>query len=151
MALCSQASEYEHEHDQSFRFRCSTGYFGGIVVCDQLDWLGAARVLAGRQVEVHCGDSPLARSILPRRQNSGANPDNDKRHRQGGDEGDDNRQGERAKQIYLMAHVVYRHAACSIARKSKLRRRYDAVTASLLAHCIQKVHSDGAQRWLTEC
>jgi hypothetical protein len=47
VALCSQA-EYEHEHNnQSFRFPCSTGYFGSIVVRDQLDWLGAARVLAG--------------------------------------------------------------------------------------------------------
>ena len=33
---------------------------------------------------------------------------------------------------------------------SKRRRRHDAVTASLLGHCVQKVESDGAQRWLTE-
>src|SRR5258706_14461456 len=80
---------------------------------------------------------PLARSLLPRRQKSGANPDDDKRHRQGGDEGDGNRRGECAKQIY-MADVVYRHTACSTAR-SKRRRRDDAVRASLLAHCVQKV------------
>jgi len=74
----------------------------------------------------------------------------DGRHRQGGDEGDGNRRGECAKQIYLMADVVYRHAACSTTRKSKRRRRDDAVTASLLAHSVQKVQSDGAQRWLTK-
>ena len=96
------------------------------------------------------GGLPLARRILPRRKKSGANPDNDKRHRQGGDEGDGNRRGECAKQIYLMANVVYRHAACSTARDSKRRRRHDAVTASLLGHCVQKVQSDGDQRWLTE-
>jgi len=45
VALFSQASEYEHEHSQSFRFPSSTRYFGRIVVRDQLDWVGAARVL----------------------------------------------------------------------------------------------------------
>ena len=39
---------------------------------------------------------------------------------------------------------------CSTARDSKRRRRHDAVTASLLGHCVQKVESDGAQRWLRE-
>ena len=47
-------------------------------------------------------------------------------------------------------NVVYRHTACSTTRKSKRRRRDDAVRASLLAHCVQKIQSDGDQRWLTE-
>src|SRR5713101_8110066 len=109
----------------------------------------------GPESEARLGAQPLHAEwalihALAKRQKSGANPDDDKRHRQGGDEGDGNRRGECAKQIYLMADVVYRHAACSTARKSKRRRRDDAVTASLLAHCVQKVESDGAQRWLTE-
>ena len=52
VALCSQASEYEHEHSQSFRFTCSTRHFGRSVVRDQLDWVGAARVLAAPQILV---------------------------------------------------------------------------------------------------
>jgi hypothetical protein len=53
----SRASEYEHEHNQSFCFPCSTRHFGRIVVRDQLVWVGAPRVLAaakslaGREAE----------------------------------------------------------------------------------------------------
>jgi hypothetical protein len=58
----------------SARSASRTTSYGAIISC-------------GRQVEVHCGGLPLARRILPRRQKSGPNPDNDKRHRQGDDEG----------------------------------------------------------------
>jgi hypothetical protein len=43
VALCSQASEYEHEHNnQSFRFPCSTRHFGRIVVLFVISWIGLA-------------------------------------------------------------------------------------------------------------
>ena len=58
--------------------------------------------------------------VVPRQaRKSGANPDNRERHRQACGEGDDNRQAECGKQIYLGAHIVYGHAACSTARKVK--------------------------------
>jgi hypothetical protein len=44
--LSTKRQTNEHQDNQSFRFPCSTRYFGRIVVRDQLVWVGAARVLA---------------------------------------------------------------------------------------------------------
>src|SRR5512133_3835710 len=79
-------------------------------------------------------------------ENSGANPDDDKRHRQGGDEGDGNRRGECAKQIYMMVNVVYRHSLSPLrAHKRKvapgrMRCRFPLATR------VQK----GERRWCAD-
>jgi hypothetical protein len=81
-----------------------------------------------------------------RARKSGADPYNGKRHRQCGDEGDDNRQGECGKQIYLRLHIVYRHAAAPPRGKAKSRHRDDAVTAS--SSCT--LRPEGTAQWCPE-
>lgn len=50
---------------------------------------------------------------------SGANPNNRNCHWQTNRDGAGNRQGECKKQIYLRAHVIYRHVAYSTARRNR--------------------------------
>jgi len=82
---------------------------------------------------------------------SGANPNNCNCHRQAGEEGADNHQGECEKRICFEAHIVYRHVACSIARiNRKAATGTNAVTASSSRTRVQKARSDAARIWLTK-
>jgi hypothetical protein len=79
---------------------------------------------------------------------SGANPNNRNRHWQTDSDDAGNCQGECKKQIYLRAHVVYRHVAHSTTRINRNPRRTQMTFR--LARASRKVRCDGAPGWLTK-